>query len=72
MADKNSQRYGCAKYSIRPSERKKGYATLMLSLGLERCRELSLNKVLITCDKSNIASAKVIQNNKWDFGERSL
>lgn len=50
-------------YSIRPTERKKGYATLMLSMGLEKCRELELDKVLITCDKINIASAKVIQNN---------
>lgn len=50
-------------YSIRPRERKKGYGTLMLKLGLEKCQELDLNKVLITCDKSNIASAKVIQNN---------
>lgn len=50
-------------YSIRPSERKKGYATLMLKLGLQKCRELNLNKVLITCDKTNVASAKVIQNN---------
>ncbi|OZV13226.1 GNAT family N-acetyltransferase [Tissierella sp. P1] len=50
-------------YSIRPAERKKGYATIMLKLALQKCRELSLNKVLITCDKTNVASAKVIQNN---------
>jgi predicted acetyltransferase len=50
-------------YSIRPTERKKRYATLMLKLALQKCRELNINKVLITCDKINIASAKVIQNN---------
>lgn len=50
-------------YSIRPTERKKGYATLMLKLGLQKCRELNLNKILITCDKINVASSKVIQNN---------
>lgn len=50
-------------YSIRPTERNKGYATLMLSLGLQKCRELNLEKALITCDKINIASAKVIQKN---------
>lgn len=50
-------------YSIRPTERKKGYGNLMLKLGLEKCRELKLSKVLITCDKINVASAKVIQNN---------
>jgi predicted acetyltransferase/predicted RNA methylase len=50
-------------YSIRPTERKKGYATIMLKLALQRCRELNLDKVLITCDKVNIASAKVIHRN---------
>jgi len=50
-------------YSIRPTERNKGYATILLKCGLEKCRELNLQKVLITCNKSNKASAKVIQNN---------
>ncbi len=50
-------------YSIRPTERKKGYATIMLKLALQRCRELGLDKVLITCDKVNIPSAKVIHRN---------
>lgn len=50
-------------YSIRPTERKKGYGTFMLKLALEKCRELNLSRVLITCDKINVASAKVIQNN---------
>lgn len=50
-------------YSIRPTERKKGYATLMLSLGLQKCRELNMDKILLICDKINVASAKVIQNN---------
>lgn len=50
-------------YSIRPTERRKGYATYMLKLGLQRCIELNLDKVLITCDKKNVASAIVIQNN---------
>lgn len=50
-------------YSIRPTERNKGCATKMLSLGLERCRELNLKKVLITCDRNNPASARVIQKN---------
>jgi predicted acetyltransferase len=50
-------------YSIRPTERKKGYGTLLLSLGLQKCKELNLKEILITCDKINIASSKVIQNN---------
>lgn len=54
-------------YSIRPSERKKGYATEMLRLGLEICSEKGMQKVLITCNKSNIASSKVIIKNGGAF-----
>ncbi|SDY92414.1 Predicted acetyltransferase [Proteiniborus ethanoligenes] len=50
-------------YSIRPTERKKGYATLMLKSALQKCREINLDKILITCDKANVASARVIQKN---------
>ena len=39
---------------IRPSERRKGYATAMIGLALEKCKELGINKVLMTCDKTNI------------------
>ena len=49
--------------SLRPTERKKFYATLILKLGLEKCRKLNLKKILLTCDKTNIASGKVIRNN---------
>lgn len=50
-------------YVIRPSERGKGYATLLLSLTLEKAREMGLPGVLITCDDDNIASARVIEKN---------
>ena len=50
-------------YSIRKSERQKGYATEMLNLALKECMNLKIKKVLITCDKNNIASAKTIINN---------
>lgn len=49
--------------SIRPSERRKGYATEQIRLALEKCKELGINNVLMDCDKSNIGSAKSIQNN---------
>ena len=49
-------------YSIRPSERRKGYGSLMLKEALEFCKIIGLNKVLITCDKSNKASAGVIKS----------
>lgn len=48
---------------IRPSERRKGFATEMIRLGLLECKKLGIDKVLMTCDKDNIGSAKSIINN---------
>ena len=47
-------------YSVLPSERGKGYAKEMLELMLEECKKLKYDKVLVTCDKDNIASRKTI------------
>lgn len=48
---------------VRPSERRKGYATAMIGLALAECRKLGIEKVLMVCDKDNIGSAKSIMNN---------
>lgn len=48
---------------IRPSERRKGYATRMIGMALEECRKLGIPRVLMTCEKTNIGSAKSILNN---------
>ena len=50
-------------YSIRPSERGKGYGTLILALTLDCAREMGLSHVLLTCDTENVRSARVILRN---------
>lgn len=50
-------------YSVRPSERRRGYAKEMLGLLLERCRETGAEKILLCCDKENEASRKTIIRN---------
>lgn len=50
-------------YGIRPTERRKGYATKGLYLGLQKCKEIGLDNILIACDKTNIGSARTIQRN---------
>ncbi len=50
-------------YSIRPSERGKGYGSRILALTLEQARTLGLSHVLLTCDTDNIRSARVIVRN---------
>jgi predicted acetyltransferase len=50
-------------YNIRPTERQKGYGTLILKLMLDEARQLRLEKVLITCDADNLGSARIIEKN---------
>ena len=49
-------------YSVRPTERRRHYATQMLSAALEVCGRIGIREVLVSCDKENIASAGVIRN----------
>ena len=50
-------------YSVRPSERCKGYAKEMLRIVLPFCREIGMDKVLIACIDGNIGSEKTILAN---------
>lgn len=50
-------------YGIRPSERRKGYASLMLGMMLDILKERNFGRVLITCDDGNHASARSIERN---------
>ena len=58
-------------YSVRPSERKKGYATEMLYLLLQTAREAGMKELHISVEKENTASIKVIQKNGGMY-ERSF
>lgn len=48
-------------YGIRPSERRKGYATWFLSRFLTSEPVRHLDKVLVTCDEDNLASRHTIE-----------
>ncbi len=50
-------------YDVRPSERGRGYGTVLLAMTLEKARDLGLGEVLVTCDRDNIASVRVIEKN---------
>lgn len=50
-------------FGVRPTERGKGYATEILRLGLAHCKMLGLEKIMVTCHKENIASARTIRAN---------
>lgn len=50
-------------FSVAIDERKKGYATKMLSLIKEEAKKIGLHELLITCDGINEGSAKAILHN---------
>ncbi len=49
-------------YCVRPSERRKGYARMMLRHALQICKSRGMTRVLITCLEDNVASAKTIES----------
>ena len=59
-------------YGIRPSERRKGYATLMLRMLLDNIKREGAVKVMLTCDDDNIASAKTIEKNHGKLYEKAI
>ena len=50
-------------YSVRPSERRRGYAKEMLKMALPYCRAVGIDKVLITSIDGNLGSEKTIRAN---------
>ncbi len=50
-------------YEIRPSCRLRGYGKAILHLGLEEAQAIGLKRALVTCDDTNIGSAKIIEAN---------
>ena len=49
-------------YSIRPTERGRGYGKLQLKLALIEAEKLGIEKALVTCRENNIGSKKTIES----------
>ncbi|MBN2354264.1 MAG: GNAT family N-acetyltransferase [Spirochaetales bacterium] len=63
LSDSLRREGGHIGYGVAPMYRGRGYATLMLKLALEKARHLGIERALITCDKGNVASARVARKN---------
>lgn len=57
-------------YGIRPNERNKGYATILLKLLLEECEKMGMSDVCVSCGVDNVASRRVIEKNGGIFDKR--
>lgn len=54
-------------YGIKPSARRKGLATAILRMTLERARAMGITRALVTCHDDNMGSQKTILNNGGVF-----
>lgn len=50
-------------YSVRPSQRGKGYAKAMLNQGIELAKTKNITEILVTCNQNNAPSRAVILAN---------
>ena len=48
-------------YCVLPSHRRRGYATAILEQSLEIAHQHGVDRVLVTCDDANVASATIIE-----------
>lgn len=71
LNSKLRQEGGHIGYSIRPSQRGRGYAKEQLRLGLLEAKAKNILEVLITCHKTNSASRAVILANGGRLKDKS-
>jgi len=63
LSEELRQKYGDIGYGVRPKERRKGCATIMLRHALDICKEKGMEQVELGCFRDNAASIRTIKNN---------
>ena len=56
-------------YGVRPSARRKGYATEILRQSLIQVRSMGIGNMRVTCDKDNLGSVRAILLNGGELDE---
>lgn len=77
LSDNLKELYGDIGYGVRPSERRKGYATKMLKYALQVCKEKKMKEAILGCYENNYGSNKAIIKNggilyKTSYDEKKL
>ena len=72
LNDALARRGGHIGYGVRYSEWNRGYGTQMLTLALEKAKEMRISPVLITCNDDNLASARVMEKNGFVLRDKII
>lgn len=73
LPEEKAMEFGHIGYGVRPSQRRKGYATKMLEFALKECKKYGLKKVIVGCYKENKGSARtIIKNNGKLIKEKNI
>ena len=66
------EKYGDIGYGVRPSERRKGYATQMLKYSINICKEKNMEYVILGCYENNYGSNRTIKKNGGVFYKKRV
>ena len=72
LTDELRELYGDIGYGVRPSERRKGYATKMLEYALSVCKEKNMKEAILGCYENNYGSNKTILKNGGVFYKNGI
>lgn len=70
LNDHLRHRGGHIGYAVAPKFRKRGYATEMFRQGLDYCRSLGHDEIMITCGDENFASIRMIESAGGELKDR--
>jgi len=71
LNDKLKEHGGHIGYVIRPTERGKGFGTIILRELLQEASKKGIDSVLLTCNEDNAASRRIIESNSGELNEIS-
>ena len=65
----DSKTVGQLYFNIRPSDRKKGYGTKLLTAALKKCKDIQMSQVIISCPDESLGAIKLIERHGGKLAE---